>query len=628
MVTTSTGSPEQITANSVPHADSSDESNTPPTMTAKKDKKTSAEAKKDKNPSDEIPSGIIASEVISDQGSKFQGFLAEVDSYEEVLETVRKVKEMDKCILSTHTIVAYRLSPSPDPNVILESCQDDGEKGAGGHVLRILKEHSISDVVVVVVRWYGGKHIGKARYDHIGNVTKEVLRISGGIVAVPNISTQNRFTVLDGSNDNTEETHLDHNSQRIQVDNLILHDSTGHDFEPKRLFGREKSEKEWAPYVDLAETVLNRYTVKERIVLMCGVRHARGQISSGQFEKKLGDFIQTAKNNNHNAKIILMSSLPGENSPLQEKCQMINALLAKVHNPSNLIFYADTATKFSQSPGSMTGNHPNKSYMTLFGAAINESVFGSGWKSKRRIRQSSIPVHISAQQGHDHRNQTITESYWPYSTDRQIADRQHDPDSPVPQQAHDRSVYTLPRRDRLPNMAHLPPNQPDLPDTAYPPPTQRGSPSQLPAQGRYKAPQYNPSQQYSPPAQDRFQGQQCNPSQQYSPPLQERYQAPQYNPSQQYSPPAQERFQAQQCNPSQQFSPSPTGMYQQPCNFYGNTSQQGTPFQRAYSAGPSPQEALVFPQYYHNGSSSPLNNQQSAVPHYKWGSQNTNYAVC
>ena len=48
---------------------------------------------------------------------------------------------------------------------------DDGETGAGGVILRILKKQNWVNVIVVVTRWYGGKHLGPDRFKHVQDAT-------------------------------------------------------------------------------------------------------------------------------------------------------------------------------------------------------------------------------------------------------------------------------------------------------------------------------------------------------------------------------------------------------------------------------------------------------------------------
>ncbi len=44
---------------------------------------------------------------------------------------------------------------------------DDGEAGAGMVILRMLERAELRGHVIIVTRWFGGKHLGGDRFRHI-----------------------------------------------------------------------------------------------------------------------------------------------------------------------------------------------------------------------------------------------------------------------------------------------------------------------------------------------------------------------------------------------------------------------------------------------------------------------------
>lgn len=60
--------------------------------------------------------------------------------------------ENKKIAQATHNIYAYRITT--EKGTILQDCDDDGEAHAGGRVLHLLQILNISNVMVVVSRWY------------------------------------------------------------------------------------------------------------------------------------------------------------------------------------------------------------------------------------------------------------------------------------------------------------------------------------------------------------------------------------------------------------------------------------------------------------------------------------------
>ena len=71
-----------------------------------------------------------------------------------------------------HNTYAYRIK-SPDGYV--EHYEDNGEYGAGSMLLDLLKDENVDNKLVCVTRWYGGTHLGRARFDHIINTAKASL---------------------------------------------------------------------------------------------------------------------------------------------------------------------------------------------------------------------------------------------------------------------------------------------------------------------------------------------------------------------------------------------------------------------------------------------------------------------
>lgn len=52
---------------------------------------------------------------------------------------------------------------------------DDGESGAGMVILRMLEREGVTDHLVVVTRWYGGKHLGGDRFRHVQTCVRAYL---------------------------------------------------------------------------------------------------------------------------------------------------------------------------------------------------------------------------------------------------------------------------------------------------------------------------------------------------------------------------------------------------------------------------------------------------------------------
>ncbi len=58
-----------------------------------------------------------------------------------------------------------------------EAKSDGGESGAGMVILDVLRKASAKNVLVVVARWYGGKHLGGLRFRVYSRLTSETLKM-------------------------------------------------------------------------------------------------------------------------------------------------------------------------------------------------------------------------------------------------------------------------------------------------------------------------------------------------------------------------------------------------------------------------------------------------------------------
>ncbi|MCB1398103.1 MAG: YigZ family protein [Rhodobacter sp.] len=108
----------------------------------------------------------IHENVISDRGSKYAvsgGPCTSEDAAKAFIKTLCRHKKFAK---ATHNSWALLTAEGPLKN-------DDGEAGAGMVILRMLEREGLSDHIVVVTRWFGGKHLGGDRFRHV----QEAVRI-------------------------------------------------------------------------------------------------------------------------------------------------------------------------------------------------------------------------------------------------------------------------------------------------------------------------------------------------------------------------------------------------------------------------------------------------------------------
>lgn len=99
--------------------------------------------------------------VLTDRGSRYAVTAAAAQSGADVARLLSALRQDRKFARATHHSWGALFS------VHGPAREDDGESGAGAVILRMLERAALRDHVVIVTRWYGGKHLGGDRFRHI-----------------------------------------------------------------------------------------------------------------------------------------------------------------------------------------------------------------------------------------------------------------------------------------------------------------------------------------------------------------------------------------------------------------------------------------------------------------------------
>ena len=120
--------------------------------------------------------------------SKFQCFTSVVANLEEVSAFQRAVVSTKACAKATHNMFAYRFY---DGSIAHHDYDDDGETGAASKLAEMIRTMNLVDadkgiggepgrgLAVIVSRWYGGGHLGPARFRIICNTARDELERLG-----------------------------------------------------------------------------------------------------------------------------------------------------------------------------------------------------------------------------------------------------------------------------------------------------------------------------------------------------------------------------------------------------------------------------------------------------------------
>lgn len=105
--------------------------------------------------------------------SRFIGRITQVTSLEEADNLVKQLKKHPDTKTASHHISAARVNVGASS--CLEQSNDNGEPPAGRRIMQVIKSSNISNVLVVVSRWYGGQKLGSERFRVIDDVAKDII---------------------------------------------------------------------------------------------------------------------------------------------------------------------------------------------------------------------------------------------------------------------------------------------------------------------------------------------------------------------------------------------------------------------------------------------------------------------
>lgn len=106
--------------------------------------------------------------IINDRGSKYAVSGGACSTPEEAKTFIKELCRKKKFAKATHNTWGFLQGDTPIKN-------DDGESGAGMVIVRMLEREGLKNHLVVVTRWYGGKHLGGDRFRHVQDAVRHYL---------------------------------------------------------------------------------------------------------------------------------------------------------------------------------------------------------------------------------------------------------------------------------------------------------------------------------------------------------------------------------------------------------------------------------------------------------------------
>ncbi|WFE73266.1 YigZ family protein [Roseinatronobacter sp. S2] len=110
----------------------------------------------------------ILNNIVTDRGSKYAVSGGPCRDSDAARKFVALLKQDRKFAKATHNSWGLICADGP-----LKS--DDGEAGAGMTILRMLEREGLRDHIIVVTRWYGGKHLGGDRFRHVQTAVRHYM---------------------------------------------------------------------------------------------------------------------------------------------------------------------------------------------------------------------------------------------------------------------------------------------------------------------------------------------------------------------------------------------------------------------------------------------------------------------
>ena len=107
--------------------------------------------------------------ILSDKGSKYAVSGCPVTDRAQIDAALSALKSDRSYARATHNTWGADLSAGG----MIKG--DDGEAGAGMVILRMLEREGLRDHLIVVTRWYGGKHLGGDRFRHVKTCVRSYL---------------------------------------------------------------------------------------------------------------------------------------------------------------------------------------------------------------------------------------------------------------------------------------------------------------------------------------------------------------------------------------------------------------------------------------------------------------------
>jgi hypothetical protein len=349
------------------------------------------------------PNIVVGSELALN-GSTFQARCANVNNVKEARQLQSRMLNNDDLLDATHNVLVYRIRSANDK--VIEKVDDDGERGAGRRIMKILQDNNIYNILLITSRWYGGIHLNDERWPLYEQVTVDALHSADYIdsnitsdTTDTNIGTNQGVGKKQQPNESkwsgwSRSTNTHTNTRRsLQSVNerptLIMFDSTcknKHGEIHRRLIpGTAVSLAKTYNLEEVTRKLLEPKGPRDNIVIVSGINDLQKD-SLDQFKDKLDTVVQMGRASYPKARLFLATLLPNADLEIDEANSYMN-YLASDNSGIYVINTHDAIRSWHMTPN---GIHPNAEGIRIIETCIRDAILPRRYQKAILPRKSNL----------------------------------------------------------------------------------------------------------------------------------------------------------------------------------------------------------------------------------------------
>ena len=304
-------------------------------------------------------------DVFEIENSKFKAFGRPIHSKQEAMKFIAELITSEHMTEYEHFYSAYALE-----NNVYDTHEDPGSK----NIKNILKSNKITNFVVLVVRFFGGKHIYGKRWSSVSDATSNLLSKLGMItteLVKPNLDMSNHQSNFDSQNHSSVVSSLvrgnienldseagiqenasfdvevhkttDPSKLKYTPEVVLLTDSVGKHIEKKKFFGKKNVFQKTCPTISYVNKLIapwHRNDQSNVAIIHSGINDIWENKSNDCITSEIVSSLVSVKEKIPNARIGYSSMVLSPNAPyqLKTKVNVVNNAVGSFCKDNNFVF--------------------------------------------------------------------------------------------------------------------------------------------------------------------------------------------------------------------------------------------------------------------------------------------------